>query len=168
MFLWHYNVITFIEHIQMSKKQELIQQAKELFFKIDSIPSSFETHETLSGLDRDWAFEVIDETQVDENDKPLESSIEDLISIIDTIKAYVDSHLSEIKKLIFLQYTSPKSVHLIMDEIGTKGVMNSENGLNIFRDKELFLKKKNWLVKHNKSLYVITDDEYLEYQIFIK
>jgi hypothetical protein len=152
----------------MINKQKLIQQAKTLFLKVDLIPLSFNSHNSLSGLDRDWAFNVIDETQIDENDNPIESSIEDLNSIIDTIKEYVNAHLKEIKALIFLQYSTPKSVHLIMDEIGTKGVLNSDNGLSILRDKVLLLQKKNWLVKQNKFLYVITNEEYLKYQNFIK
>lgn len=148
----------------MSNKKELISKARELFSKIDMIPKSFEPMGTPMGLDRDWAFNVIDEDQMDENDCTVESSIDDLSSIVDTLDSYLKLHLEEISNLVFLQYDTPSSVHDIMDAIGTRGVSNSENGLNVFREKELKLNKTDYLVKQADILYVIDTEEYVLYQ----
>jgi hypothetical protein len=148
----------------MTSKQELIAKAKDLFSKIDMIPKSFDPMGTPMGVDRDWAFDVIDETQMDENDCSIESSIDDLDSIVDILDSYLKLHLEEISNLVFLQYDTPSSVHEIMDAIGTRGVSNSEDGLNIFREKHYKLNKTDYLVIQGDSFYVIDKEEFGEYK----
>ena len=56
-----------------------------------------------------------------------------------------------------------------MDVIGTKGVLNSENGLNIYTDRQDFkLAKTNWLMIHGNAWFVIDKNEKATYDLFLK
>ena len=132
------------------------------------IPESFDPRETPMGIDLDHFQEMECHWNINQLHDTPESYLAYFSDIDQTLVDYLDLFLFEIMGIIFLQYTNPKSVHKIMDHIGTKGVLNSDTGLNIFRDDfEAKFQKTEWLVIAREKLSKITNEEKQKYDNFL-
>lgn len=149
--------------------KKIIEDINSKFVIINLIPDSFDTLQAPMGIDKDLLDEIIYDCKSGSTNEMKEV---DIISYLndtnETLADYIKLHKCEAERLIFLEYTNPESVHSIMDVIGTKGVLNSPEGLNIFREQELKLQKKQWLVKNNDYLFIIEGIEKKDYDVFIK
>lgn len=153
----------FSEHINL-----IISKIKLQLKTIDLIPSSFNPVETPVGIDRDMLDELISEWETDKLTMTPKECLDELISDQVALKDYIELFSKEIKELTMLEYTNPKSVHKIMDVIGTKGVLNTDNGLCIFEDnKDFKLKKTDWLVINCGQKSIIDKDEKHLYDSFL-
>ena len=149
--------------------KKIIEDINSKFVIIDLIPYSFDTLQAPMGIDKDLLDEVIYDCESGSTNEMKEV---DIISYLndtnETLADYIKLHKCEAERLVFLEYTNPESVQSIMDVIGTQGVLNSPEGLNIFRKHELKLQKKQWLVKNNDYLFVIEASDKTNYDSFKK
>lgn len=134
---------------------------------ISEIPESFDTLQTPVGIDRDLLDEIVYDC---ENDNTESMKAEDIVDYLKNVKTTLEDYIqvfkTEAERLVFMQYNTPETVHAIMDVIGTKGVLNSPEGLNIYRTSELHLNKGEYLVKNNDYLFVIKEDDKQNYDSF--
>lgn len=134
---------------------------------ISLIPDSFDTRQAPMGIDRDLLDEITSEYERGEFNRSMSEYLDYFKDVDITLLEYIKVFSEEMKGLQFLQYTNPKSVLSIMDVIGSKGVLNTDNGLKLY-EQGLELNKTEWLVKNNDVLTVITSTDKDDYDIFIK
>jgi len=147
----------------------IILKIKEQLKIVDLIPRSFEPIEIATGINRDALEDII--ALCESNISPINKSMHynELDSFKITLEDYIKLYSNEIKNLIFMEYTDPSSVHKIMDTIGTTGVLNTDQGLCIFRvGTDLKLDKTDWLVDNTRYLDKIDKLEKSKYDLFLK
>jgi hypothetical protein len=148
--------------------QNITTIIKQQLAIIDLIPNDFEPVETPTGIDRDELETIFSEIEHNCLDMTNEACLAELKSTSFTLSEYITLFSNEIKKLKFLQYTTPASVHCIMDSIGTEGVLNTDKGLCIYSsDNDLKLDKTDFLVISPTRNYSITNEQKTSYNTFL-
>jgi hypothetical protein len=149
--------------------ENIISLIKEKLIIVNLIPTNFEPIQTPSGIDLDSLETLISEFENNVLSESEHDTFNELNSFDFTLKEYIKLFSEEIKALTILEYTTPKSVHTIMDYIGTKGVNNTENGLCVFSDNnDLKLNKGDWIAVRANHNYVVSKEEKNEYDLFIE
>lgn len=154
------------------RKLEKIKEIKDLILvqlsKVDLIPKTFSPVSTPMGIDRDilekYIYDIENNVLLSSDFQLYLTNLQSFHSVLDD---YLKLHLNEIERCSKIQYTNPRSVNLIMDLIGTKGVLNSENGLNIFRTPELHLNKLDYLFILDDHFFVVTNSDKKNYDNFV-
>jgi hypothetical protein len=136
---------------------------------VDLIPAAFEPIETAMGFDRDMLESLIYEWDHGKYTLTKPKYLGEFSDYHWTLKDYIALYVNEIKALGLYEYTDPASVHVIMDAIGTTGVLNTDNGLIINRSPlSLLLAKGEWLASNAGRLSKVSATDYHQYGHFIK
>lgn len=131
------------------------------------IPESFDTLQAPVGIDRDLLDEIIHDCKTNNTKEMKEADIIDYLeNMRTTLEDYIKAFKTEAERLVFMQYQTPETVNDIMAVIGSNGVLNTPDGLNIYRTSDLHLKKGEYLVKNNDYLFVIKEDDKKNYDSF--
>lgn len=153
----------------MNTINENMIQSKKLLQVIDSIPCLFESRETAFGIDRDSLESLIYDVEHSKSEQTDDVILEELIDFNFTLKEYIELYYKEINNLVFRKYTDVNSVSVIFDTFGSKGFLNTEDGLCLFKDEyELKLNKNEWLVYDSVRFTKVDDEEKLTYDLFLK
>lgn len=131
------------------------------------IPESFDTLQAPVGIDRDLLDEIIHDCKTNNTKEMKESDIIDYLeNMRTTLEDYIKAFKTEAERLVFMQYQTPETVKDIMAVIGSNGVLNTPDGLNIYRTSDLHLNKGEYLVKNKDYLFVIKEDDKKNYDSF--
>jgi hypothetical protein len=131
------------------------------------IPESFDTLQAPVGIDRDLLDEIIHDCKTDNTKEMKEADIIDYLENMRiTLEDYIKAFKTEAERLVFMKYQTPETVKYIVAVIGSEGVLNTSDGLNIYRTSDLHLNKGEYLVKNNDYLFVITEEDKKNYDLF--
>lgn len=145
-----------------------ILKINSLLGLIAFIPESFYTLKAPASIDQDLLDEMLYNFQFKNTLISDEDFLDYFANIEKTLDTYLDVFTIEMRRLVFMEYTTPESVKSIMNIIGSNGVLNTEHGLRIYRPYgELVLNKTDFLVKNNDFLFTISAKDRLNYRFFI-
>lgn len=146
--------------------EKKLESILSILKKIDSIPKSFDFNDSVVGIDRDYFDQIESEFTSGNLEHELHYYFENFSMIEETLQDYIKSFEEELKSLIFLKYTNKESVLKIMDVIGSKGVLNSEDGLFIFTKSDLKISKNEYLVVNKDLYFAINEVEKQKYDLY--
>ena len=147
--------------------KSIIEEINVRLSIVDVIPESFDTLQAPIGIDRDLLEEIIYDCKTENTKEMKETDIIDYLeNMRTTLEEYIKAFKTEVKRLVFMQYQTPETVKDIMAVIGSKGILNTPEGLNIYRINDLHLNKGEYLVKNNDYLFVIKEEDKKNYDSF--